>query len=341
VAAQLPAADLKELADEADLTVTPDAPVRLAARNKQLWPYACGIDKLWGSWTNPAPQAPAIAVVDSGIESDRDDFSEGRRIAARVNLTSLTPNSSGDGRGHGTFVAGIAAGSGEDYAGAAPNANIVALDVMDDYGMARTSDVIAAAQWIVANRAKYNIRAANFSLHATNPSNFTRDPLDKAVEKLWFNGVVVVTAAGNYGTASGPSGVKYAPGNDPFVITVGAIDLKGTYKANAHVTAPWSAYGYTYDGFAKPELVAPGRYMIGPIPAKSTLAKERAEQLIGGDDEQYIQLSGTSFAAPVVAGIAAQLLARHPRVDARPGEGGADADSAAGSERYAAVGRGR
>jgi len=90
------------------------------------------------------------------------------------------------------------------------------------------------------------------------------DPLDKAVEKLWFNNVVVVAAAGNYGTLDGPSGVPFAPGNDPFVITVGATDTGKFLSTSDDVAAPWSAYGYTLDGFAKPDLAAPGRYMIGP-----------------------------------------------------------------------------
>src|SRR5205085_6191789 len=107
----------------------------------------------------------------------------------------------------------------------------------------------------------------------------------------------------------GPSGVRYAPGNDPFVITVGALDLKGSLRTSDHVAAPWSAYGYTYDGFAKPELVAPGRYMIGPVPSNSTLARERTAQLVGGD---YIQLSGTSLAAAVASGVAADVIALHP-----------------------------
>jgi serine protease AprX len=181
--------------------------------------------------------------------------------------------------------------------------------VMDDNGMGKTSDIIAACQWILDNKDKYNIKVANFSLHSATPSKATVDPLDKAVEKLWFAGVTVVAAAGNYGTADAPSGVKYAPGNDPFVITVGAADLGGSFRKNDDTTAPWSAWGYTYDGFRKPELTAPGRYMVAPIPATSTLALQRADHIVAPG---YIQLSGTSFSTPVVSGAAAQLLARHP-----------------------------
>jgi serine protease AprX len=139
------------------------------------------------------------------------------------------------------------------------------------------------------------------------------DPLHKAVERLWFNNVVVVVAAGNYGKPDGPSGVPFAPGNDPFVITVGASDTGKSVSRNDDVAAPWSAYGYTLDGFAKPDLAAPGRYMIGPVPVTSTLYTERADHVV---EPGYMELSGTSFSAPIVSGVAALILGRHPEFTA-------------------------
>jgi serine protease AprX len=292
------------------LSITEDVPVKLSNIDGYLWPAASGITPLLGSVLKPAPNAPAIAIVDSGIQKNRPDFGMGTRVIARANLTTLPNNSNDDGRGHGTFVASIAAGSAPGRLGASPTSPIVDVDVMDDSGMARTSDVIAGAQWILANKDKHNIRVANFSLHSARPSNFTKDPLDQAVEKLWFSGVVVVAAAGNYGTPGGPSGVKFAPGNDPFIITVGALDLDGSLRPAKHDVPTWSAYGRTYDGFMKPDIAAAGRYMIGAIPAGSSLAAEKPGNLIGTSG--YMRLSGTSFSSPVVAGAAAQVLARHP-----------------------------
>jgi serine protease AprX len=299
------------LAKQPGLTFTSDSRIKLASdpSSTQVWPTAEALRPFYADTERLKSNTPTIAIVDSGIQKNRPDFDNGARVIGDQVITKLIPNSPGDGRGHGTFVAGIAAGSAAGYAGAAPGANIVMLDVMDDSGMARTSDVIAAAEWIYQHKDEKNIRVANFSLHSTVPSNFTKDPLDRAVEKLWFGGVTVVVAAGNYGHENGPSGVMFAPGNDPFVITVGAVDLEGTVKIKDHDVPSWSAYGYTYDGFRKPEIAAAGRYMVGPIPPTSTLLLQKPENAVAPG---YMRLSGTSFASPVVAGAAAQILARHP-----------------------------
>jgi serine protease AprX len=290
--------------------ITPDGPIEFAGyENKQKWAHVSEVAKFWRNLDWGIVKPPAIAIVDSGIDANRSDFGFGSKVVHQRVMTSLAGNSSGDGRGHGTFVAGLAAGVGKGYAGAAPGAPIVSLDVMDDQGMARTSDVIAAADWILQNKNTYNIKVANFSLHSSVPNSFMYDPLAKAVERLWFSGVTVVAAAGNYAVNGQQSGVLFAPGSDPFVITVGAADIGRRLDTDDDFQAPWSAYGYTPDGFRKPDVGAPGRYMIGPVPPNSTLIRERPEQ---GRQPGYMELSGTSMAAPVVAGMAAYLMATHP-----------------------------
>jgi serine protease AprX len=269
------------------------------------WPTGAAVD-----WTGQALslQTPTIAVVDSGIDANRAaDF--GGRVLGQVDLASVLPNGAGDTYGHGTFVAGIAAGAAAGHAGVAPNANLVSVDVMGDAGQATVADIVAACDWILANKSQYNIKVANFSLHASNPASIFFDPLDQAVEKLWLNGVTVVAASGNYALDGQRSDVPFAPGNDPFVITVGAADIMNTLGAVDDVAAPWSAWGFTVDGFSKPDMSAPGRYMIGPVPAAATLAIERADHVVAPG---YMQLSGTSFSAPAVAGAAALILAQHP-----------------------------
>jgi len=181
--------------------------------------------------------------------------------------------------------------------------------VMDDQGKAMTSDVIAAADWILQNKDRYDIRVANFSLHSSRPSSFRTDPLDRAVERLWFAGVVVVTSAGNYAKDGVASGVPFAPANDPFVLTVGAADLGAQTGAEDDSNAPWSAHGRTPDGFTKPDIAAPGRGLVGPVPVASTLYEERPDRAVFPG---YMRLSGTSFAAPIVSAAAAYVLAAHP-----------------------------
>jgi serine protease AprX len=294
------------------IAITRNAPVTSAAyQDATMWQDSTDMsilqnasDPNTGEITGPAPQAPAIAIIDSGIQK-RSDF--GNRLVASVNLCSLCTDSAQDAEGHGTMVAGIAAGAGI-YAGGAPNAPLVSIRTANANGESRTSDVVAAADWILAHAAQYNIRVANFSLAGASDTSIRIDPLDKAVEALWLKGIVVVAAAGNHGK-DGPVNMSYAPGNDPFVITVGALDQNGTSDPTDDTVPPWSAYGKTMDGFGKPDLSAPGRYMLAPAPMDGTIAKTVPDRVLAPG---YMWMSGTSFSTPVVSAAAAQILARHP-----------------------------
>jgi serine protease AprX len=297
------------------LSITPDVKVETTGYNdSEMWRQSTRVDMLWesldpmtGMSVGPAPQAPAIAIVDSGVEASKEDF--GDRLVASVNLSSLSPaDASGDDEGHGTMVAAVAAGASARHPGVAQNAPLVSIRTADAKGQSRTSDVIAAADWILENKDKYGIRVANFSLAGATETSFRFDPLDRAVERLWFAGVVVVAAAGNHGTGAATS-MSYAPANDPFIITVGAVDQAGTSEPWDDTVPSWSAYGYTMDGFSKPDMVAPGRYMVSAVPMDSDLATTAPDRVMAPG---YMWMSGTSFAAPVVAGAAAQILARHP-----------------------------
>jgi serine protease AprX len=305
--------DLLKLASNSHVAaITRNVPVRSTSyRDSTMWQDSTDLsilqnafDPYTGEITGPAPQAPAIAIVDSGVQP-RTDF--GGRLVASVNICSLCSDTSSDAEGHGTMVAGIAAGSGR-YPGGAQNAPIVSIRTSNADGQSKTSDVVAAADWILAHAKEYNIRVANFSLAGATDTSIRIDPLDRAVEALWLHGIVVVAAAGNHGQG-GPVTMSYAPGNDPFVVTVGALDQNGTSDPSDDTVPAWSAYGKTMDGFAKPDLSAPGRYMLAPAPMDGTIAKTVPDRVL---TPGYMWMSGTSFSAPVVSGAAAQILARHP-----------------------------
>jgi serine protease AprX len=313
VQASISGKDLLKLAGNSHVAaITRNVPVKVTSyQDATMWMDSTDMSILQNSFdpntgeiTGPAPQAPAIAIVDSGVEA-RSDF--GSRLVASVNICSLCSDNVADAEGHGTMVAGVAAGSG-DYPGGAPNAPLVSIRTANGDGQSRTSDVIAAADWILAHAKEYNIRVANFSLAGATDTSVRFDPLDRAVEALWLSGIVVVAAAGNHGEG-GPVSMSYAPGNDPFVITVGALDQNGTSDPSDDTLPAWSAYGKTMDGFAKPDLAAPGRYMAAPTPMDGTIAKTVPDRILAPG---YIWMSGTSFSTPVVSAAAAQILARHP-----------------------------
>ena len=263
-------------------------------------------------WANRNGQGVGVAVVDSGIANHTDLQTNGAsRIVAETNQTSATTAS--DEYGHGTHVAGIVGGngslSGGMYSGVAPGVNLINVKVSNDQGLASTSDLIDGLQWILDNKVAYNIRVVNLSLNSTVAEPYHTSALDAAVEILWFNGITVVVAAGNNGTGEGPV-TLYPPANDPFVITVGAAEDKGTSGLSDDTMAFFSAYGTTEGSFAKPDLVAPGRHVISAL--ASTSVNAYVNYVLNRVDNNYFRMSGTSMAAAVVSGAAALLLQDEP-----------------------------
>jgi len=290
------------------LTDTPFNPTALATA------YPAVVDALpvWSNSLAPLTgQGIGIAVIDSGVASHPD---LGNRVIVSQNFN---PNVIGndDAYGHGTAVAGIIAGNGTaglgQYIGVAPQANLISLRVNDGTGGAPTSAIMNAILWAVVNRNTYNIRVINLSLQASVQESYRTSPIDAAVEYAWLKGLVVVVAAGN----SGPNSALYAPANDPYVITVGATDDQGTVVTTDDTLAGFSSYGVTQDGFTKPDFVAPGRRIITTLAPNSSFALNYPSFLVGS---QYIKLSGTSVAAPVVSGVAALYIESNPTV--RPGQ---------------------
>ncbi len=279
-------------------------------------------DKLWGERdATGTGRGVAVALIDTGVAGGLPDFRtsatdpSSRVIASAVTNPDATTED--DTFGHGTHVAGLIAGNGSlrdagdplrgAYLGAAPNADLVSVKVSDDNGGTSVIDVIYGLQFAVDHRADYNIRVVNLSLTAVEPSSYRTDPLDAAVESAWMHGLVVVAAAGNNGSAAGA--VDYAPGNDPYAITVGATDDQGTKRTADDVQADWSSRGVTGDGTTKPDVLAPGAHMVGPYAPGSRFGELCPSCVIDG---QYFKVGGTSMSVAVVSGIVADLLELHP-----------------------------
>jgi serine protease AprX len=266
----------------------------------------------------------AVAIIDSGIAPHADLPLNRIRFYKDFVSGGRTPV---DNCGHGTHVAGIVAGSGAksdgDYAGIAPDVDIVALRVLGDDCSGNTSDVIDALEWVARHHETFKIKVVNISLgHAVLEPIFT-DPLVQAVERLSRKGVAVVTAAGNKGInplkgKPGYGGVG-VPCNAPSSICVGSLDTYGTAKLRDDRVADSSSRGPTrFDLLAKPDLVAPGVNIVSLAAKGSRLFKEFEHLRVAGSNGRpdYFMLSGTSMASPAVAGAAALLLRENPGLSA-------------------------
>jgi serine protease AprX len=252
-----------------------------------------------------------VAVIDSGINPNGDLYTNMgvNRQVADIRFNSDYNQSPSDGYGHGTHVAGILGGDGSEssgkYIGVAPMVNIINVKVSNDDGSALIKDIVQGLQWVLENKDTYNIRVVNLSLNSAVAESYNTSPLDAAVEILWFNGVVVVASAGNKG-----SGAIYPPANDPFVITVGAVDDKGTATLKDDNLASFSAYGNIENGSVKPDLVSPGKNITARLVNQNMgLAAAHPSNKVG---TQYFRMSGTSMAAPMVSGAVALLLQDEP-----------------------------
>jgi serine protease AprX len=292
----------------ADLPVSPtDKPIKDdpndPAKLTDLFPVIDGAPALWERGIDGSHIG--IAVIDSGTSAS-SDF--GDRLNTGVLDTQSYGQAKKDNVGHGSFVSSIAAAKSPDgrYAGIAPDATLYSINVARPSGV-YTSDVLMGLEWVrLQNQKKINVHVVVLALSELTPSSYRSSALDTMIERLWADGVVVVIAAGN----TGPGTALYAPANDPFAITVGAYDDAGTLGSDDDHETAWSTSGTTQDGFAKPDLLAPGRRIMGFLPPDSELgAAAPAENWVAPN---YALMSGTSFSAPQVAGAVALLAQAHP-----------------------------
>ena len=309
-------AGLATLASSPDVTTIPDVPISLqggpVASTSPHTPSAVfsqetGADQL--AQSGDTGQGVAIAVLDTGI-ANLPDFSG--RLVGGVDLTG-EGNPFFDGFGHGTFVAGLVAGngasSGGQYHGEAPAANLVSVKVAGVTGTTTLSRVIAGVEWAIDHKDQYGIKVLNMSVGFQSFTSTLRNPLDRAVEAAWNAGIAVVASAGNAGPFNG---TILSPGDDPLVITVGALDDMATPSVSDDTMTDFSSVGPTAaDGWVKPDLVTSGRSVISVAAPGSTVYDLFPSARIGSGN---FKGSGTSFSAAITSGAAALVLADNPGI---------------------------
>jgi serine protease AprX len=263
-------------------------------------------------------QGVTVALIDTGVTPMADIANALMPVAVDpLNMVQLYPcvNLSGepncsDSYGHGTFMAGLIAGNGSasagKYVGMAPQAKIISLKIAGRDGSSDVSTIIAAIQWVTTFKNTYNIRVLNLSLGTDSAQSYTIDPLDFAVEKAWQAGIVVNVAASNRGP---DAGTISKPADDPFVITVGAVDDKGTSSPQNDVLPNFSGRGPTAaDGLAKPDIVAPGAHVVSLAAPGSALTTQFPSTMAA----PYRRGSGTSMSTAVVTGLVADMISADP-----------------------------
>jgi serine protease AprX len=258
-----------------------------------------------------------VAVVDTGITEVGDlagrvvPVQNGGPFGGASPCKNFSGESHcGDSYGHGTFIAGIIAGNGAassgKWKGVAPSAKVLSVKIAGASGAADVSNVLAGIQWVVSFRQQYNIKVLNLSLGTNSTQTYRTDPMNYAVEKAWDAGIVVVVAASNLGPASG---TVSKPGDDPWVITVGAIDDHGTVGLGDDTIPNFSARGPTAaDGVAKPDVAAPGGHIIS-LRAPGSAIDTRFPTYVDG---AYRKGSGTSMSTGVVSGAVTLMLQANP-----------------------------
>ena len=279
------------------------------------YPDLVGADLVWEAGVTG--EGVTVAVVDTGLSNhpgllNKVNGVSLNKVAGWVDFVedSKAPR---DPHGHGTHIAGIIAnaqnGPDGEWNGVAPGVRLVGVRVLDEYGYSDYENVILGIQWVIDHKDEYNIRVMNLSLVSNAEVPYWFDPLNEAVMQAWANGITVVVAAGNDGAEPMTIGV---PGNNPYVITVGAFTDNHTPDDwSDDYLAPFSAAGPTLDAFTKPDLLAPGAHMVSTIAKHSTLADEHPESLL---PHKYFWMAGTSQASAVVSGLAALTLAENPNL---------------------------
>jgi serine protease AprX len=269
---------------------------------------AINADSMWRSGFDGS--GIGVAVIDSGVAPVAGLDGAGKV----VNGPDLSFESQStmyrhlDTFGHGTHMAGITAGNDGRYGGfrgVAPGAHVVNLKLAGQSGAVDVSQIIAAIDWVVAHRNDpgLNIRVLNLSYGTDGLQDHEIDPLSHAVESAWRNGIVVVVAGGNDG-AKHPSLAN--PATNPYVLSVGAVDLAGTTTTRDDAVPRFSSRG---NSERHVDLVAPGVSLMGLRNPGSTIDDEHPGARV---DERYFRGSGTSQAAAVTSAAVALLLQKRP-----------------------------